>query len=62
MFEKPKKKVIIKDGKRLLVDFDKISVDAPKKKDIVIEEEKLKEQIKKPVVKKKRPKKGKSLF
>ena len=62
MFEKPKKKVIVKDGKRLLIDFDQISVPNTKTNDIIIEEEKLKVEIKKPKVKIKPPKKGKSLF
>jgi predicted Ser/Thr protein kinase len=62
MFEKPKKKVIVKDGKRLLIDFDQFDVPKTTDNDIVIEQEKLKEDIKKPTTKKKQPKKGKSLF
>ena len=59
---KTKKKVVIRDGKRLLVDFDSNEIEKPNKQEFVIEEEKKKEDIKKPVIKKKQPNKGKSLF
>lgn len=56
------KKVIKKDGKRLLIDFDKLQIEKPNSNDIIIEEEKLKEEIVKPKIKVKPPKKGKKLF
>ncbi len=50
--------------KRLLVDFDRKKVKGPNRKDINIEEEKLKEDIIKPklIPKVKKPKKGSKLF
>lgn len=59
---KNKKKVIKKKGKLFIVDFDKEIISEPKGNDIVIEQEKLKETIKKPTIKIKEPKKGKKLF
>jgi len=61
-FEKPKKKIIVKDGNKLLIDFDSNEIQPPEQKDIIIEFEILKEDIKTPITKKKQPKKGKSLF
>ena len=61
MFEKPKKKIIKKNGSKLLLDFDKLVIKEPNSNDMEIVP-KLKEVIKKPTTKKKPPKKGKSLF
>tara|TARA_R110000796_G_scaffold10015_1_gene33584 strand:+ start:2004 stop:2192 length:189 start_codon:yes stop_codon:yes gene_type:complete len=62
MFENPRKKIIIKDGNKLLVDFDTITIDEPKSNDMDMGEIKLKKVINKPIIKTKKPKKGKSLF
>jgi len=59
---KNKKKIVKKKGKLFIVDFDKEIISEPKGNDIVIEQEKLKETIKKPTIKIKEPKKGKKLF
>lgn len=61
LFEKPKKKSV-KDKNRLLIDFDKEEIEKPNRNDIIIEKEKLKEEIVKPKVKSKPPRKGKKLF
>lgn len=59
---KNKKKIVKKNGKLFIVDFDKEIIAEPKGNDIVIEQEKLKPTIKKPTIKIKEPKKGKKLF
>ena len=53
---KNKKKIVKKKGKLFIVDFDKEIISEPKGNDIVIEQEKLKETIKKPTIKIKEPK------
>ena len=55
-------KIVKKDGKRLLIDFDHEEIEKPNSNDIIIEEEKLKEDIVEPTIKVKPPKKGKKLF
>ncbi len=60
-FDKPKKKVVKKDGKILLIDFDSEEIEAPDGNDMIIVPKK-KEEIKKPKIKVKPPKKGKKLF
>jgi len=62
MFENPRKNPNIKQGDRLLIDFDQIKAPKTNKNDINIEREKLKEDIKKPTIRINPPKKGKSLF
>ena len=59
---KNRKKIVKKKGKLFIVDFDKEIISEPKGNDIVIEQEKLKDTIKKPTIKIKEPKKGKKLF
>tara|TARA_Y100001937_G_C7134006_1_gene339000 strand:- start:4475 stop:4669 length:195 start_codon:yes stop_codon:yes gene_type:complete len=59
---KNRKKIVKKKGKLFIVDFDKETISEPKGNDIVIEQEKLKDTIKKPTIKIKEPKKGKKLF
>jgi hypothetical protein len=56
------KKIVKKNGKLFIVDFDKEIIPEPKGNDIIIEQEKLKPTIKKPTIKIKEPKKGKKLF
>tara|TARA_R110000772_G_scaffold57747_8_gene130754 strand:- start:52804 stop:52998 length:195 start_codon:yes stop_codon:yes gene_type:complete len=59
---KNKKKIVKRNGKLFIVDFDNGLIEEPKGNDIIIEQEKLKEIIKKPIIKIKEPKKGKKLF
>lgn len=62
MFEKPKKKSVNKEGNKLLINFDKIKISKPIRKDIIIEKDKTKEVVKLPKIKNKPLKKGKKLF
>ena len=62
MFEKPKKKSLNKEGNKLLINFDKIEISKPIRKDIIIEKDKTKEVVKLPKIKHKPLKKGKKLF
>ena len=56
-----KKKKTQSDGNRLIIDFDKKEKEKTNN-DIIIEEVKEKQEIVKPKIKKKKPRKGKSLI